>query len=103
LICHHLKFESPEYVAEMLWEPATRLETVTEAIPELTDIRPRLVDPSVKVIVPVAPVANVAVKVTALPNDDGLTDELRFRPAEALFTVRKRVADEAAGLFVSPV
>jgi hypothetical protein len=71
----------------MLWDPTTRVEMVTEAAPELIGIVPRLVAPSLKVIVPVAPAATVAVSVTVLPKVEGFNDEVRLRFEEAWFTV----------------
>ena len=71
----------------MLWDPTTRVETVTDAAPELIGIVPRLVAPSLNVTEPVAPAATVAVSLTELPKLEGFNDEVRLMFAEAGFTV----------------
>jgi len=52
------------YCAVMLCDPAVRLEVVIVAVVLEIVLLPMFVDPSKKVIVPVLPVATVAVKVT---------------------------------------
>jgi hypothetical protein len=60
------------------------------------------VDPSMKVIVPVAPVGAVTVKVTDWPTVEGLAEEVRVISGEVLPTVTETAGDVAGLLFVSP-
>ena len=64
------------YCAVMLCVPAKRLDVANTAIPpEITPL-PILFVPSKKFIVPVFPVATVAVKVTDCGKIEGLSEEL---------------------------
>ena len=48
----------------MVWDPAVRVEVMSIAVPLLTVLVPRIVEPSRNVTVPVTFVGRVAVKVT---------------------------------------
>jgi hypothetical protein len=66
---------------------------------------PNVVDPSVKVTVPVAPVGlTVAVKITAWPTDDGLGEKLNVVvvAVTALLTVCVSAADVLVTKLLSP-
>src|SRR3954470_11559900 len=61
---------------------------------------PSVVEPSVKVIVPVAPEGTVAVKITAWPAADGLTEEISMTTGVGFDTVTT-VAGEVAAVYVT--
>src|SRR5213080_4273274 len=78
-----LKLASPPYDALIEWEPTASVLVTNVAWPELFSVPvPRVLEPSLKVTVPVgvpAPglfAATVAVKVTGCPNTDGWTEEV---------------------------
>src|SRR6266568_5158784 len=77
-----LKFASPPYDALIEWEPTASVLVTNVAWPEPFRVPvPRVLEPSLKVTVPVgvpAPLVlafTVAVKVTGCPDTDGLIDE----------------------------
>ena len=84
----------------MEWLPLLRLEVEYVALPEDKDFEDSVLVPSLKVTVPVgtavpgALATTVAVKVTAWPCFDGLSEEVTELVVESLFTVWGR-ADEA--------
>ncbi len=67
---------SPEYVAVMLCEPAHNVFKEMDAVPdEVMLATPKMLVPSEKVTVPVAPGLRVAVKTTFVPKTEGLIEE----------------------------
>jgi hypothetical protein len=87
-----LKFESPAYEAVIVWFPTVRAEVTKAALPELSVRDPKVVDPSRKVTIPVGvrrdPTAvTVAVNVTVILKNEGLTDVVRVVELDDLFTV----------------
>ena len=67
---------SPEYVAVMLCEPAHNVFKEMDAVPdEVMFATPKMLVPSEKVTVPVAPGLRVAVKTTFVPKTEGLIEE----------------------------
>lgn len=77
--------------------PETNTEVANEADPAVKGTAPRVVPPSIKVIVPVGvPDADTgvtsAVKVTSCPKADGLTLETKPAVLEAVFTICERAA-----------
>jgi hypothetical protein len=64
-----------------------RVEVVNVAVPLLMEPVPRTVEPSKKVIVPVALEGRLAVKVTDWLNVDGFTEDVSEIAGVALFTV----------------
>jgi len=84
----------------MAWLPASRLEVVNEAEPELSVSVSMVVPPSLKVTVPVGvpyELVTVAVKVTLAPNVAGLAEDVKLVAEFALSTVRVKFW-EASGL-----
>ena len=88
-----IKLPSPLYVAVMLWLPFLSDEVVKTAWRLLLSVAvPRMVLPSLKVTVPVgvpepgALALTVAVKVTACPSADGLSEEVRVVAVASLLT-----------------
>src|SRR5439155_2654305 len=78
-----LKFASPPYDALIEWEPTASVLVTNVAWPEPFRVPvPRVLEPSLKVTVPVGVPApgllavTVAVKVTDCPDSDGLAEEL---------------------------
>jgi hypothetical protein len=73
------------------WEPRLSVDVVNFALPFASNVPvPIVVVPSLKVTVPVGglpPPVTVAVKATAWPTPEGLSDELRTVVVLALFTV----------------
>jgi hypothetical protein len=68
--------------------PSGSVELVKVATPPLTGDVPNVVEPLVKVTVPVALLGtNVSVKVTELPGREGLTEEVNVDVVFALDTV----------------
>ena len=67
--------------------PSGRVEVATVAIPPVRVEVPSVVEPLVNVTVPVALVGSVSVKVTGLPGNDGLTEEVNVEVGLALPTV----------------
>ena len=88
------KLPSPLYEALIVWVPRDSDEVVNVALAELlrATVAARVVDPSVKVTVPVAvpppgeAAVTVAVKVMTWPNAAGLADEVSVDVLEVLFT-----------------
>jgi hypothetical protein len=77
--------------------PETNAEVANEADPAVNETAPRVVPPSIKVIVPVGVPdaetgATPAVKVTICPKADGLTLETRLALVGAVFTICERLA-----------
>src|SRR5215831_3712311 len=71
----------------MEWEPTASDESVRDATPPLRPAVPRTLPPSEKVMVPVALAGEtLAVKVTAWPAPDGLTEEPMAVVEDALIT-----------------
>jgi hypothetical protein len=91
---------SPPYVAVMVWVPIVKVEVDRIAIPPLTVPVPRTVEPSRKVIVPVAAEGTVAVKVTAWFSAAGLAEELSVTVGAPIATVTV-VAGDVAALLVA--
>ena len=89
-----LKFASPPYDALIEWEPTASVLVTNVAWPEPFRVPvPRVLEPSLKVTVPVGVPApglfavTVAVKVTDCPDTDGLAEELTSVVVLAFFTV----------------
>src|SRR5436309_10147064 len=89
-----LKLASPPYDALIEWEPTASVLVTNVAWPEPSRVPvPRVLEPSLKVTVPVGvPAAGlfavtVAVKVTGCPDTDGLIEELTDVAVLAFFTV----------------
>ncbi len=89
-----LKFASPPYDALIEWEPTASVLVTNVAWPEPFRVPvPRVLEPSLKVTVPVGVPApgllavTVAVKVTDCPDTDGLAEELTDVAVLAFFTV----------------
>ncbi len=89
-----LKFASPPYDALIEWEPTASVLVTNVAWPEPFRVPvPRVLEPSLKVTVPVGVPApglfavTVAVKVTDCPDSDGLAEELTSVVVLAFFTV----------------
>ena len=78
---------SPAYVAVIGSLPAGSAEVVKVATPFVTDALPSTVAPLVKDTAPVTPVGKVSVNITALPTDDGFSEEVSVEGALALLTV----------------
>jgi hypothetical protein len=85
----------------MMWTPALSVEVVKVAVPLLMVPVPRVVEPSEKVTMPVAPVETEAVKVTDWLTVDGFRDDVRRMVGVSLLTVCV-VLPVAGPLFVSP-
>lgn len=87
------KLPSPEYDAVIVWLPSPSEEMVNVACPE-ESVTPEanVVDPSVKIAVPVgvpaagATALTVAVKVTVWPKTDGCVEEVIVVVLEAMLT-----------------
>ena len=82
------------------WEPTASVLVVNMAWPALSRVPvPRMVEPSLKVTVPVGVPApglfavTVAVNVTACPDSDGLAEELTTVVVPAFFTVSVSVLE----------
>src|SRR5581483_11874078 len=92
----------------MAWLPAASVEVVNVAVPLFSVTVPRLVLPSRKVTFPVgvpapgATALTVAVKVTAWPNADGLTEDVTVVVVLAWLTVCVSVAEVLVVKLVSP-
>src|SRR6478736_10395717 len=86
----------------MVWVPAVSEFAVTAAVPLVTGAVPRTVAPSVKVMVPVAPVGTVAVKITDSFAAEGFLEEVRVTVGVDLVTVTVVAGDVAGLLFASP-
>src|SRR5207247_320158 len=89
-----LKFASPPYDALIEWEPTASVLVTNVAWPEPFRVPvPRVLEPSLKVTVPVGVPApgllavTVAVKVTDCPDSDGLAEELTSVVVLAFVTV----------------
>src|SRR5262249_27236813 len=80
--------------------PTARLEVVKAAVPPLIVPVPRTVEPSRKVMVPVADEGTVAVKVMAWLTDAGLAEEASVTVGAPMATVTV-VAGEVAALVVA--
>lgn len=81
--------------------PLGSVELVTVATPLVRPGDPRMVDPLVKITVPVTPGGSVAVNVTDWFKADGLLEDVRFIVGVAFATIW--VVEPFAGLsFVSP-
>lgn len=76
-----------------------RVEVVKLAIPLAIVPEPRVVEPSRKVTVPVAPVVTVAVKVTGWLTVDGFSEDVSWTEEVVLLTVW--VVVPVAGLLVA--
>jgi hypothetical protein len=87
-----LLFPSPPYVAVIVELPTGSDEVVSVAIPFVTVAVPRVVESEVKVTVPVTVEGSVSVNVTALPNVEGLDDEVRTDDGLSFVTARAVVA-----------
>jgi hypothetical protein len=88
--------------------PTASKEVAKLALPELRAAVPNVAAPSLKVTVPVGvpapgPTADtVAVNVTACPNTDGFSDEVRVVELLALLTVWVRAAEVLVLKLLSP-
>ena len=81
----------------MVWLPILRVEVLKEAMPFETVADPRVVLPSRKLTVPVAPLGfTVAVKVTDCLKNDGFGFEERVVVDTAVFTVWVREVEVEA-------
>jgi hypothetical protein len=78
--------------------PVGKAEVVTVATPLDRVGEPKMIDPAVKVIVPVTFAGSVAVKVTDWLKTDGLAEDESITTGDALPTVS--VVDPVAGLLV---
>ena len=92
----------------MEWLPATNADVLKVAVPELSVLVPRMVDPSSKVTVPVGDpepelLLTVAVKVTDCPKADGLVADVMVVVVERLDWPTVCVNEaELPAKFVSP-
>jgi hypothetical protein len=90
------------------WLPASRLDVEKVAVPPFSVPVPSVVDPSLKVTLPVgAPAPGVltltfAVNVTLWPYTDGLIEADKFVVVAAGFTVWLKAPEPLAESFVSP-
>jgi hypothetical protein len=90
------KLESPPYVAVIEWVPTDSADVVKGALPPASVAVPSVVEPTLKVTVPVGvpeagPTAlTVAVKTTTCPKTDGFADELTDVVVPPWFTVSVR-------------
>ncbi len=94
-----------EYVAVMEWEPTTRSGVVKVAWPAARAPVPMAAAPSKNVTVPVGvpdALLTVAVKVTACPNTDGLSEEITLVLVEIPFTVCVSAAEVLGSNAESP-
>ena len=94
-----LLFESPLYVAVIGSEPTDSDEVVAVATPLTKVGEPRMIEPAAKVTVPVVSAETVAVKVTAWPATEGLTEDDSVTVGDALLTIC--VVEPLAELFVA--
>jgi hypothetical protein len=94
-----LLLESPLYVAVIVSVPAGKVDVVTVAIPLDKTGEPKMVDPAVKVTVPVTFAGSVAVKVTDWLVTEGLTEDESVTAGDALLT--DCVVDPLAELLVA--
>src|SRR5207247_3581011 len=95
-----VKFAAPPYDAVIEWEPTASVLVTNVPWPEPSRVPvPRMVEPSLKVTVPVGVPApglfavTVAVNVTACPDSDGLAEELTTVAVLAFFTVSVSVLE----------
>ena len=94
-----LLFESPLYVAVTVTEPVGKAVVVTVATPLDKAGEPKMVDPAVKVTVPVTFAGSAAVKVTDWLATEGFTEDESVTVGDTLFTVC--VVDPVAELLVA--
>jgi len=89
----------------MEWNPCDSVEVVNFALPLLSVPVPRVVEPSLKVTVPMGvppPDVTVAVKVTAAPSVDGFREEANAVELVACFTVCVSTDEVLVAKFVVP-
>lgn len=86
----------------IVWEPTINVLVVSVAWPLDKVPVPRIVDPSKKVIVPVAPAGAVAVKVTGWLMIEGLRDDVTVTVGAVLTTVTETGGEVAGLLLASP-
>ena len=86
----------------IVWEPTVNVLVVRAVWPLFKVPVPRTVEPSMNVIVPVAPEGAVAVKVTAWLTIEGFSDDVTATAGATLLTIWVRGTEVAGLLLVSP-
>ena len=76
-----------------VWVPTVRDEVLKVAVEPEIVANPTIIEPSLNVTEPVAPVVTVAVNVTVSEYDEGLAELARLTELLALFTVSVSVED----------